>query len=107
MTTRVYTLHRAIGRPLRFKGFQAQYLLFAAFSLVGGLLLFVILYPCGTPPWLCIVVTFGLGAAALSLTAWLSKPFGTHGLMKHLAARRLPKYIRCQSRRPFLNLLKK
>jgi uncharacterized protein DUF4133 len=107
MTPRVYTLHRAIGRPLYFKGFRAQYLVFAAFSLVGDLLLFVILYICGTPAGLCLVVIFGLGSGALGTAAWLSKRFGTHGLMKILAARRLPRCIRCQSRRPFLNLLKK
>ena len=102
----VYPIHRAVGRPLLFKGFRAQYILIAAGSLVGNLLLFVILYICGVTPWVCISLAFGLSALTLWITAGLSRRFGTHGLMKYFAHRSLPKEIRCKSRHEFLDLLK-
>lgn len=105
MTTSVYPIHQAIDRPLYFKGFQAQYILFAALSLIADLLLFVLLYLIHVRPWICMVTAFVLGYAAL-LTAWnLSERFGEHGLMKYLAHKHVPRHIQCNSRRVFLNLL--
>ena len=106
MTTSVYPIHQAIGCPILFKGFRAQYILGAGISLIVDLLLFVILYLAGVPPWICIVLAFGLGAAALAIAAKLSKQFGEHGLLKLLARRRLPKGLRYTSRRVFFNLIK-
>ena len=106
MTTSVYPTYRAMGRPLEFRGFKGQYILFAAAALVSDLLLFVILYCCRVAPWICIVLVFGLGAAALWAIAALSRRFGADGLMKHLAAKRLPRTIRFDSRRVYFNLIK-
>ena len=106
MTTSVYPIFRAVGRPLLFKGFRAQYILFAGISLVGDLLLFVLLYVCRIPPLICIGIAFTIGAAALATAARLSR-LGQHGLMKILAARQLPKSMTCKSRRTFLNLSKR
>lgn len=106
MTTSVYPIHQAIGRPILFKGFRAQYILVAGISLIADLLFFVILYLAGVPPWICIVIVFGLGAAALAATARLSKQFGQFGLLKLFARRRLPEGLRYTSRRLFVNFLK-
>lgn len=105
MTTSVYPSFRAVDRPLEFKGFIGPYILLAAGALVADLLLFVILYCCRVTPWICIVLAFGLGAAALATAAGLSRRFGAHGLMKHLASKRLPRVIRFDSRQVFLNLI--
>jgi hypothetical protein len=105
MTTIAYPIQRAIDRPLAFKGFQAQYIGYAALSLIIDLLLFVLLYLSHVPPWLCMTLVFGLGIAALTSAAHLSKRFGRSGLMKHFAAKHIPRHIRCNSRRIFLNLL--
>lgn len=105
MTPIVYPIQREVDRPLYFKGFQAQYILYAAVSLLADLLLFVALYLARIPPWVCIVIVFTLGAAALVLSAKLGKRFGRFGLMKHFSSKNLPRHIRCNSRRVFLNLL--
>ena len=105
MTTIVYPIQQAIDRPLYFKGFRAQYILLAALSLIADLLLFVLLYLAHVPSWICIVIAFGLGCTALVIAATLSQRFGRYGLMKHLASKNLPRHIRCNSRRVFLNLL--
>jgi hypothetical protein len=101
MKTIEYQTYRAVGRPMLFKGFSAQYIVLAALSLVTDLLLFVILYCCGVTPWFCVVLAFGLGAASLGTAATLSKRFGANGLMKLLAGKKLPEHIRCSSRRFF------
>jgi len=105
--TSAYPNFQAVGRPLQFRGLKGRFILLAAGALVTDLLLFVILYCCGIPPWLCILLVFGLGAGALWAAAALSKRFGSQGLMKHLAAKRLPKQIRLNSRQVFFTLLKK
>jgi hypothetical protein len=105
MTTIVYPIQRAIDRPVVFKGFQAQYILYAALSLIADLLLFVLLYLAHVPPWICMFFVFGLGIAALSTAARLSRRFGRSGLMKYFASKSIPRHIRCNSRRVFLNLL--
>jgi hypothetical protein len=106
MTTGVYPTYRAAGRPMRFKGFVGQYIILAALALIGDLLFFIILYTCKVPPAIDMILTFGLGAATLSVIAWISKHFGVHGLMKHFARKRIPKHLSYKSRKPFLNLLK-
>jgi hypothetical protein len=101
----VYPIQRATNRPIVFKGFQAQYIVYAGISLIVDLLLFVLLHLAHVPPWICMTVVFGLGITALTTAARLSKRFGQSGLMKHFASRNIPRHIRCNSRRVFLNLL--
>jgi len=105
MTTSVYPTYRAAGRPIELLGLKGQYILIAAAGLIADFLLFVILYCCGTPPWLCILIAFGLGAAAIAMTRSLSQRFGACGLTKYWAAKQLPSAIRIGSRQPFLSLL--
>jgi len=106
MTTSVYPNYRAIGRPMEFKGLKGPYILVAAAALIADLLLFVILYCCGVPPWVCILIAFGAGGTAIAVTIGLSQRFGVHGWMKHLAARALPRAIRAGSRQVYFNLIK-
>jgi hypothetical protein len=103
MTTCVYPIHRAIGRPVAFKGFKGPYIILAALTLITDLLLFVILYVSGVTPWVCILLVFGLGWMALVKITKLNKRYGPYGLQKRMAAKRLPKIIRINSRQVFLN----
>jgi hypothetical protein len=105
MTTSVYSTYQAAGRPIEFQGLKGAYILIAAAALVADLLLFIILYCCGTPPLACIPIAFALGTAAIGITRSLSRRFGIHGLPKFLAARRLPQAVRFDSRQIYLNLL--
>jgi hypothetical protein len=107
MTTSVYQIHRAIGRPIYFRGLKGQYILLAAAALIADFLFLIILYCAGAPTWLNIALTFGLGASALAITSRLSRKYGRYGLMKHFAAKRLPRHLRCPSRQIFLTLKKR
>jgi len=99
-----FPIHQAINRPMSFKGIQGQYMLQAAAGLVGDLLLFVILYCCHTPAIVCIGIALGVGAATVSTTSRLSRTYGTHGLRKKKARRRIPICVRWKSRRLFTQL---
>ena len=98
ITSITYPIHRAIERPLYFKGLAGQYIVFAAAALLGDLLLFVLLYICRTPPWLCVLIAFALGTTSLVFIGRLSRRFGAHGLEQYLAARDLPRSIRFEQR---------
>src|SRR5215469_6491910 len=98
----IYPIHRAVERPLHFKGFQGPYILLAAGSLIGDLLLFVLLYIGRVPPWLCVSVAFGLGSTCLLTLHRLSHRFGAYGLEDWLAARDLPRTIHFDRRNDFI-----
>ena len=104
MKAKSYLLYPAIGRPMTVKGIVAQYILYAAAALLGDLLLFILLYCCGIPHWICMAIVFALGAGIVAGATYCSRTFGEYGLMKQLARRRLPNSIRYPSREPFLNL---
>jgi hypothetical protein len=104
ITSITYPIQRAIERPLHFKGFSGHYIVLAAFALIGDLLLFVVLYICRIPPWLCTLIAFGLGTASLLLIARLSRRFGAHGLEQYLDARHQPRSIRFEQRTTFIYL---
>ena len=106
MSKTVYPIHQAINRPVSFKGLQGQYIILAALGLVGDLFLFVILYCCKLPPWICITIAFLAGAILLSTCIRMSAHYGQYGLLKKRAARRIPPYLRCRSRKIFTNLNK-
>lgn len=101
ITSVIYPTYRAIERPIHFKGFAGPYIFLAAVSLIGDLLLFVILYVCHLPPWMCVSMAFGLGALSLIILRRLSQRFGGRGLEQYLAARSLPRSIRFQRRTNF------
>jgi hypothetical protein len=96
-----YSIHRAIGRPIQFKGLQGQYILIAAAGLIADLFLFILLYVCQAPAWLCVAIALGGGAGVLSACMGFSRKYGIHGLQKLKARRHLPPCIGCRSRRSF------
>lgn len=101
MPTTVYLTHRAINRPVRFKGLVAQYLVMAAAAIVIDLLLFIILYITGVNALVDIALAFGLGGGAISMAYRLSRKYGEYGLMKKRARKKVPRHIRFRSH-PFL-----
>ena len=101
MTTSVYPIHRAMNRPIQFKGLQGQYIMIAAAGLIGDLFLFVVLYFCRVPAWCCAIIVLAVGAGILSACMSVSRKYGIHGIRKWRARRRVPASIRCRSRRSF------
>ena len=104
MATIIYPIHRAINKPLSFKGLKAQWLIMAGAAFVGDLLLFIILHLIGVNSWIDVVIAFGLGVAALSTLVRLSKKYGEYGLMKKNARKRIPRIVRCRTRSCFIQL---
>jgi hypothetical protein len=104
MSPTIYPIHRAINRPIQFKGLKAQYMMMAAATIVGDLFLFVILYIIGLNSWIDILIAFGLGATTITTAYRLSNRYGEFGLMKKTARKKAPRQLRCGSRTFFLQL---
>jgi hypothetical protein len=91
-----------VNRPLTFKGLKGQYIVAAAAGLLGDFLLFILLYLCHFPPYGCLLIVFSLGTGIVAIAYRLNKKYGIHGWMKARAHRRLPKWIRYQTRDLFI-----
>lgn len=103
MTT-IYQINKGVSKPIVFKGLKAQYIAYLAIGLVLLLLSFAILYISGLSLMIVLPLIALLGSVLFIATFRLSHRFGEHGLMKYLAKRRLPNYIRFSSRRIFTKL---
>ena len=99
MTTSVYPIHRAIGRPIQFRGLQGQYILIAAAGLIADLLLFITLYICHVPSWICVAFVFAAGAGLVAICMALSRKYDIDGLQKQKARRLVPPALQYRSRR--------
>src|ERR1017187_2501397 len=95
----VYQINKGVNRSIEFKGFKAQYILYLAAGMVTLLLLFAILYVCGLNIYLCLAIILPSGIGLVAAIQRLSKKYGEHGLLKKIAQKRLPRSIRCHSRR--------
>ena len=95
-----FEINKGVGREVEFKGLRAQYLFIFAFGLLAVFVVFVIMYTAGIGQWTCI----GFGVVVW-LTFSLNRRFGSHGLMKLLAARQHPRRI--LSRKRITRLIKK
>ena len=93
-----FEINKGVGREVEFKGLRAQYLFIFAFGLLAVFVVFVIMYTAGIGQWTCI----GFGVAAATAVVWLTfslnRRFGSHGLMKLLAARQHPRRILSRKR---------
>src|ERR1700749_4689924 len=100
----VYQINKGVSKPIVFKGLKAQYIAYLAGGLVLLLISFAVLYICGVSLWIILPLVLGLGTALFFGVFRLSHRFGEHGLMKHLARKKLPEVLVCRSRRVFINL---
>ncbi|RZM18654.1 MAG: DUF4133 domain-containing protein [Pedobacter sp.] len=100
----VYKINKGVSKPILFKGLKAQYIGYLAGGLVLLLISFAVLYISGLNLFVLLPVITVLGFGLFTFTFRLSKRFGEHGLMKYMAKRGLPKYLRFRSRRIFTSL---
>lgn len=100
----VYRINKGVSKPIVFKGLKAQYIAYLAVGLVLLLIGFAVLYICGWSLWVILPLVLALGTSLFVSVFGLSHRFGEHGLMKHLAKRQLPGFIRCRSRKLFIHL---
>ncbi len=103
MSSRSFPIHRAINRPLSFKGFKGPYILLAAIALVGDLFFFVLLYCCGVSPTICLLAAGSLGGGLLTLFRWCSKVYGVHGLEQRRVRRAIPRCWIIRSKKTIIN----
>ena len=102
MGNTVYSINKGINKAIEFRGLKAQYIGWLAGGLVGLLLLFAVLYIVGLNAYFCVGLIFILGGWFCSWVYRLSKKYGQHGMMKKMAARRVPKVLVSRSRRVFM-----
>ena len=106
MNTSVYSINKAINKPVEFKGLKAQYIAWLGAGLLGLLILFAAMYLFGVNTFICIGVIFVLGTMLFMHIYKLSHKYGQHGMMKAIAKRSIPHVVKCDSRKVFLNLRK-
>lgn len=104
MNNSIYSINKGINRSLEFKGLRAQYIWYFGGLVIVLLILFAALYIGGAGTLICFGITGGGGSwLGLKLFA-LSRKYGEHGLMKALAKRQVPKFLRSYSRQIFQQL---
>lgn len=101
MPASVYTINKGINKPITFKGLKAQYIWYLGGGVVVLLVLFAILYICGVPPLFCTVMVLGGGTGWFLYISRLSHRYGAHGMMKKIAAGKVPKVVKVHNRKVF------
>jgi hypothetical protein len=100
----VYKINKGINKPIEFKGLKAQYIAYLAIGLIGLLILFAVLYIVGVNMFICLGLISVLGVMLFMTVYRMSDKYGEHGLLKKMAKRNLPTYLKVSSRKVFLNL---
>ncbi len=98
---KTYNCNKGVNRPMEFRGLQAQYIWWVAGVLIANLLLFAVLHLCGVSSWVCLPLILASGGSGIAGVYRMSRLYGTHGLMKKRAARRIPRALRSRSRAIF------
>jgi hypothetical protein len=106
MTTSVYNINKGINKPIEFKGLKAQYIAYLAIGLIGLLILFAVLYIIGVNMFVCLGLTAMLGTGLFMFVYHMSDKYGQYGLLKKMASRSIPDFIKCTSRISFTKLRK-
>ena len=87
-------INKGINRPIEFKGLKAQYIGYLCIGLLVLLFLFAALYVLGLPILLVLTIISTVGGLLFSFIFKYSSKYGTYGLMKKAAFRRLPRSIK-------------
>lgn len=102
--TSVYKINKGINKPIEFKGLKAQYIVYLAVGLIALLILFAVLYIIGVNMFVCLALTVLLGVTLFMTVYRMSDKYGQHGLLKKMARRNMPDFIKSNSRKLFLQL---
>ena len=104
MSNSVYSINKGINQSIEFKGLKAQYIWYLGGGILTLLVLFAILYIIGLPSLLCVGFIGGTGALLVFKIYRMSHKYGEHGMMKALAKKQVPKYLKVYSRKIFIKL---
>ena len=99
MASSVYKINKGINKPIEFKGLKAQYIAYLAIGLIGLLILFAALYIIAVNMFVCLALTLTLGVLLFMTVYRMSDKYGQYGLLKKMAKRSLPDFIKSTSRK--------
>lgn len=100
----VYQINKGINKPIEFKGLKAQYIFYLGIGLVFLLLLFAGFYTLGVHLFFCVTLVGILGTILFTMVYRMSHQFGQYGMLKYLAKRKIPDYLKSSSRKVFTDL---
>lgn len=106
MASSVYSINKGINKPIEFKGLKAQYIVYLAVGLIALFILFAVMYVIGVNMFVCLALVAVLGTALFMFVYRMSDTYGQHGLLKKMARRQLPAFVKASSRKVFITLLK-
>lgn len=104
MKTAIYQINKGVNKPIVFKGLQGQYIAWLAAGSVTLMILFSIAYILGANLYFLVLLILAMGGGLFWSVSQLSARFGTHGLEKYFAGRRLPKTLVFRTRSLFTTL---
>lgn len=90
----VYQINKGVNECMVFKGLKAQWIWWLGIGLLLLLLLFVMLYLAGVSVFLCLPFILILGSLLFWYVSTMSHRFGEHGLMKKMAGKSVPRWIK-------------
>lgn len=91
----VYYINRGVGMPVVFRGLKGQYIWWLAIGLGFLLVVFTLLYIAGAPLAVCMGLVLVAGGVLFRSVYRLNHRYGEHGMMKQLARKATPKWVRC------------
>lgn len=102
MSNSVYYINKGINQAIQFKGLKAQYIWYLAGGVVALMILFAVLFIIGVPSLLCVGGIAVAGGFLVFKVYKMSNQYGQYGLMKALAEKQIPKFIKVYSRGVFM-----
>ena len=100
----VYHINKGIDRPIEFQGLKAQYIAYLAVGLVLLLIAFAVMYIIGVNMFICLFVIVAAGSLLFVAVYHFSNKYGQYGLLKKVAKRYIPIFIKFRSRKVFIQL---
>lgn len=104
MSNSVYSINKGINQSIEFKGLKAQYIWYLGGGVAGLMIFFAVMYIIGIPSLVCIGIIGAAGAILVFKIYRMSNTYGEYGMMKALAKKQIPKWIKVYSRGVFTKL---
>lgn len=104
MPNSVYRINKGINKSIEFKGLKAQYIWYLGAGILALLIIFASLYIIGVSQYICMGTVLLAGSGLVYKVYGMSHKYGEHGMMKQMAKRSIPRVVRCNSRKVFMNL---
>lgn len=104
MSSSVYSINKGINQSIEFKGLKAQYIWYLGGGVVGLMIVFAVMYIIGIPSLICVAFIGAAGGFLVFKIYRMSNIYGEFGMMKALAKKQIPRWIKVYSRGIFIRL---